>query len=276
MLEYKNDRIFEILDLLDSLNLNSSDGNKVLDVGVGDFTVAKYLSQKSFKVTGIGLRLDTYASLVDKHDIEVHECSVENMPFKNESFDLIIMSHILEHCLNVGSALKEVRRVLKSSGKLIIFVPPSTDYVCAGHVSMGWSVGQLIYVLLVNGFDVKSEASFIHVNQSVAGIVKKLTRSLPHLRFDQGDIDILYKNNFFPFEIKKNMFDLHDSYDGKIFCINWPNQHLFPKYYGLQKMVLKKIVKKLFFIFIRLFPKNILALFLRYSNFINDTLKKCI
>ncbi len=110
------------------------------------------------------------------------------------------MSHVLEHCHNAGQALQEVRRVLADNGRLFIFVPPYTTYVCSGHVSTGWNVGELLYVLLLNGFDVRA-GHFVEYGHSVCGFVRKASVALPALRGDRGDIRILAESGLFPLPV---------------------------------------------------------------------------
>lgn len=47
----------------------------------------------------------------------------KKLPFKNKFFDKIVMCNVLEHLDTPMFALKEIRRVLKDTGKLIIVVP---------------------------------------------------------------------------------------------------------------------------------------------------------
>ena len=46
-----------------------------------------------------------------------------DLPFKDESVDLIMMSEIVEHLANPLDALEEAGRVLETNGKLIVSVP---------------------------------------------------------------------------------------------------------------------------------------------------------
>jgi len=48
---------------------------------------------------------------------------ITNIPFKNEVFDFILCSHVLEHVENDKKALNEFCRILKKNGNLIITVP---------------------------------------------------------------------------------------------------------------------------------------------------------
>jgi ubiquinone/menaquinone biosynthesis C-methylase UbiE len=47
----------------------------------------------------------------------------KNIPFDSETFDSVLTSEVLEHVPNVDECLKEIRRVLKPSGKILLTVP---------------------------------------------------------------------------------------------------------------------------------------------------------
>ncbi len=49
------------------------------------------------------------------------------LPFKDESFDEIFASHVLEHLLDLGAALHEMYRVLRQGGTLIVVAPYGVD-----------------------------------------------------------------------------------------------------------------------------------------------------
>jgi SAM-dependent methyltransferase len=48
---------------------------------------------------------------------------VEALSFPDESFDLVICNHVLEHVRDDRKAMRELRRVLKPSGRAILQVP---------------------------------------------------------------------------------------------------------------------------------------------------------
>src|SRR5258708_5817669 len=48
---------------------------------------------------------------------------VTNMPFKDNSFDVILCNHVLEHIVNDRKAMKEIHRVLKKNGWAILQTP---------------------------------------------------------------------------------------------------------------------------------------------------------
>lgn len=214
-------RIADCIDLLeDSAQLDKI--QSVLDIGAGEGQISIWFSEKGKNVVATGLAIDSYD--IDKEEfrkrnIDIIECDVENMPFENESFDAVVLSHVLEHCLNTGIVLQEIKRVLKKGGFLFVFVPPYSNHCIPGHINNGWNLGQLIYVLLLNGYNVK-DGKFIHYGYNVCAFVQSSDLKLPKLRMDGGDINLLYRNGLFPKEL---VFYDHnmEEYKGDIQSINW-------------------------------------------------------
>ncbi len=60
---------------------------------------------------------------IQETDLATHVCSVEKMPFEENSFDWIIGSQTLEHWKRAGRALREIRRVLRHTGKVSLTAP---------------------------------------------------------------------------------------------------------------------------------------------------------
>lgn len=50
----------------------------------------------------------------------------ESLPFPNASFDVVYSSHVLEHVDSENTAIKEMKRVLKPNGVLILGVPTAS------------------------------------------------------------------------------------------------------------------------------------------------------
>jgi Methyltransferase domain len=58
---------------------------------------------------------------------EAVQMDIQHMKWPDDSFDLIICSHVLEHVADDHQALKEMRRVLSPKGKALIMVPMAKD-----------------------------------------------------------------------------------------------------------------------------------------------------
>jgi predicted SAM-dependent methyltransferase len=48
---------------------------------------------------------------------------VTEIPFESASFDLVLCSHVLEHVVDDGKAMKEIFRILRPGGMAIVAVP---------------------------------------------------------------------------------------------------------------------------------------------------------
>ncbi len=88
----------------------------ILDVGCGEgFTLAKLKDEHIGKsLEGIEY-LDRAIELGKQHnpDIKIKKGTIYNLPYKDNSFDLIICTEVLEHLEDPGKALKELVRVTR-------------------------------------------------------------------------------------------------------------------------------------------------------------------
>lgn len=65
-----------------------------------------------------------------KYDkIKAISADLSHIPFKANSFDIVVCRSVTEHLTNPVDFLKECSRILKSGGKLIILCPNKWDYV---------------------------------------------------------------------------------------------------------------------------------------------------
>ena len=55
-----------------------------------------------------------------------YKCDVQEMPFEENSFDMVICNHVLEHVDDDTRAMSEILRVLKPGGMAILLVPLDT------------------------------------------------------------------------------------------------------------------------------------------------------
>lgn len=93
---------------------------RILDVGCGDGSIGRTLRKMGHEVTSI--ELPQVASLA-KNDYNVRDIvagDAEAMPFKSESFDVVIAAEIFEHLWNPKAFFKESHRILRCGGHLIL------------------------------------------------------------------------------------------------------------------------------------------------------------
>lgn len=101
------------------------EGQSVLDVGCGcgfDTFVASILTGPEGRSVGVDMSPDMLAVLSEAlkgwkpANLEFHKSSIEELPFDDNSFDLVVSNGVINLVWDKDSALKEIYRVLKSGG----------------------------------------------------------------------------------------------------------------------------------------------------------------
>ena len=111
----------EFLEVPSTLSmLNGIKGKKVLDLGCGTGIYTKIMKRSGAKVYG----LDISQSMLDiaKREVKGVEFrigSAYRLPYKPNTFDLVLSALVIEHLTDTGRAFKEVNRVLKKDGTFI-------------------------------------------------------------------------------------------------------------------------------------------------------------
>ena len=59
-------------------------------------------------------------------DFEIYNALAEKLPFKDNQFDVIFCSHVLEHITDLKQSFLEINRVLKNDGIIIFGLPTQT------------------------------------------------------------------------------------------------------------------------------------------------------
>ncbi len=110
--------------------LAPENGDNILEVGCGDGFYLHLLSNiniKSLKLTGIDI--DDNALVSARRNLSGKKVKLlkgdvmMRLPFKSNTFDKVVMSEVCEHLPDDIKGLREVRRVLKKDGRLIVTVP---------------------------------------------------------------------------------------------------------------------------------------------------------
>ena len=96
---------------------------KVLDVGCGVGGHLKTLQDLGWEPYGIEISEVAAAHARKLVTGNIHTGTLESAPFPPQSFDLILMSHSLEHLPSPVAALRLVHRLLNGDGLLVVSVP---------------------------------------------------------------------------------------------------------------------------------------------------------
>lgn len=123
---------------------------RVLDAGCGNGFLARLLQQRY-------PMLDIVSFDIAKPEADlpgVFCCgALDALPFQSAAFDLVICSHTLEHCLNAGDVLEELKRVCAK--ELILVVPRQRPfyYTLDEHVQFYYYEQQLTTAVGITRFE---------------------------------------------------------------------------------------------------------------------------
>lgn len=124
-----DDRFEEVTKLLMDLISESTKNLKILDIGVGDAVYESMISadlRRRCQFYGVDIsgeqikRAKKYL-----HAGKVVDLNTQKLPYLKNSFDIIIISEILEHIFFPDNLLKDASRVLKPEGFMLLTYPNS-------------------------------------------------------------------------------------------------------------------------------------------------------
>ena len=103
-----------------------SDIKTVLDVGCGTGHLAEHFLYQGFDVTGVTVNPHEKKECL-RRGLKVIEDDFHFLSVADESFDMVVSSHSLEHSISPLFALWEWKRVVRPGGFLLICLPTATD-----------------------------------------------------------------------------------------------------------------------------------------------------
>lgn len=123
------ERIFHNTRLKFWLSVVEYKNKKILDIGCNTGILLIPLLEKGYNVVGIDNSLEDIKiarkSLRKKNlpESTVKVADAQKIPFKTNFFDVIILSDVLEHVIDVECSAKEALRVAKKGGIILASVP---------------------------------------------------------------------------------------------------------------------------------------------------------
>ena len=164
--------------------------SKVLEVGAGSEPHIGYLKHDYDEYFIAETSSNVQEFYKEKKNIKAYLYDGNNLPFEDNFFDRIIISHCLEHINNPEKFLFEMMSKLKEGGVLSISLP--TD---PGHL---WRLGRLFikYFIVKKTYNIsKEEYEYINATEHINSIFNLI--SLIRYNF-KNQID----ESFLPFKIK--------------------------------------------------------------------------
>lgn len=106
--------------------VNDVTGHSVADIGCGTGVLLNHIRKGNGelqRLAGVDFVIDDASKL---SGIEYFAARIENLPFKDNEFDTVVCTHVLEHVLDFRKSLAELRRV--AAKRMIIVVPREREY----------------------------------------------------------------------------------------------------------------------------------------------------
>lgn len=112
-----------------AMHLPAVRGGRLLEVGCGSGQALRVLGELGWDAEGV----DFDRAAVERaraRGLRVRLGSLREQGYPAESFDAVVMSHLIEHVPDPLRVLEECRRVLKPGGRLVILTPNASSW---GH-----------------------------------------------------------------------------------------------------------------------------------------------
>ena len=183
---------------LEKFKKQKSHFDKVLEIGAGSTPHYKF-TKHTFDEYHIAETSEFVANLhKDNKKIKLIKYDGKKLPYDNDYFDRIIISHCLEHILSPEPFLEEMMRVLKKGGVLSISLP--TD------PGLAWRLGRLFigifkvkksYNLSFNEFEYLNATEHVNSIFNLISIIRynykgSIEESYYPLKIKSPDLNIIY------------------------------------------------------------------------------------
>ena len=176
------------LEFLEKVDLLKP-GDKILEIGCGIGSIVNHLSKQGYNITGTDISNEAISYGLKKYgNINLQVQPAENLPFKDESFNIVLSFDLFEHIEQINKHVNEVYRVLCPGGYYLFQTPNKLSNVIFEtwyHKSFKWkrahpslhSPGQLKRRLSQHGFDV----TFIKMNPINEFTINKIRKKFGFL-----------------------------------------------------------------------------------------------
>lgn len=165
----------KLADFIDSETCGH--GASILDIGCSTGTLLSILKKRGYhNLTGIDPSPSCIKTINKKYNIDAYSSTISNFKL-HKTFDIIILSAVLEHIVDLNHSLQIVSNLLKEDGVLIIEIPDAgrfKDFIYTPYQQ--FSIEHIRYfteisirnLLLKNNFDIyRLEYNINEGNQTV-------------------------------------------------------------------------------------------------------------
>ena len=129
-----------------SKQIGNLNGLKILDLGCGGGLLSEEFAKKNAKVVGIDIS-DNSIKIAKAHasknnlTIIYKKGNAENIPIKDNTFDVVVCADCLEHVDNLEKVISEISRVLKNKG---LFCYDTINRTFLSKLTVDWIANRIL------------------------------------------------------------------------------------------------------------------------------------
>ncbi len=147
---HRTSKLYTISCIPDKGNL------KVLDVGCGTGLNSSLIAKQGHQMYGVDISSNAIAKY-NNRGMTGLVCDLERfLPFRAHTFDLVFFSEVVEHLVSPQDVLKEIHRILKPGGKLVLSTPNSAFWVYRILGLLGYTLTEIQHKMHLRFFSKRS------------------------------------------------------------------------------------------------------------------------
>lgn len=152
---------------------------KVLDLGSATGGNTLYISSLGHEVTSV--EYSQIGVLIQRNKgIPVIQADARNLPFSDSNFDIVVCLDVIEHIVEDGLVVSEIKRLLKPGGKFLISVPEdpklwSAHDVAVSHVRR-YTKQQLVNLVSESGLKIQNIWSTLILLRPAVRLIRRFSK----------------------------------------------------------------------------------------------------